>query len=162
MPASYPGSLKTSFGNPRIDLQSVVVANDVNPVYEEIVAIEKHLGIDINKRAANWGAAAYSTTSTTWTDLRTRLENAENGVFSSIQTTGGGVITNGTGSNGVSVTAATLTLRAASGQASMLLACTDNSSTLVAGFTPDGKLIALSIDGGTPATTAVTSGIAEG
>jgi hypothetical protein len=153
MPASYPGSLKTSFGNPRIDLQSVVVANDVNPVYEEIVAIEKHLGIDINKRAGNWGAAAYSTTSTTWTDLRTRLENAENGVFSSIQTTGGGVITNGTGSNGVSVTAATLTLKAASGQSSNLLEFKNSSDSVVAFVSGAGLLQAATIDGGSASST---------
>jgi hypothetical protein len=153
MPASYPGSLKTSFGNPRIDLQSVVVANDVNPVYEEIVAIEKHLGIDINKRAANWGAAAYSTTSTTWTDLRTRLENAENGVFSSIQTTGGGVITNGTGSNGISVTAATLTLKAASGQSSNLLEFKNSSDSVVAFVSGAGLLQAATIDGGSASST---------
>lgn len=148
MPASYPGALKTSFGNPRVDLQSVVVANDVNPVYEEIVAIEKHLGIDINKRLQNWGASAYSTTSTTWTDLRTRLENAENGVYTSIQTTGGGVITNGTSSAGTSVTAATLTLKKASGQSSNLLEFKDDSNTVVAYVTGAGLLQAQTIDGG--------------
>jgi hypothetical protein len=152
MSASYPGSLKTSFGNPRIDLQSVVVANDVNPVYEEIVAIEKHLGIDINKRLQNWGAAAYSTTATVWNDLRTRLENAENGVFSSIQTTGGGVITNGTGSNGVSVTAATLTLKAASGQSSNLLEFKTNSDAVVAYVSGAGLLQAAAVDGGSAAS----------
>lgn len=148
MPASYPGALKTSFGNPRVDLQSVVVANDVNPVYEEIVAIEKHLGIDINKRLQNWGASAYSTTSTTWTDLRTRLENAENGVYTSIQSTGGGVITNGTSSAGTSVTAATLTLKKASGQSSNLLEFKDDSNTVVAYVTGAGLLQAQTIDGG--------------
>ena len=154
MPASYPGQLKTSFGNPRVDLQSVVVANDVNPVYDEIVSIEKHLGIDINKRLQNWGASSYSTTSTTWTDLRTRLENAENGVYSSIQTTGGGVITNGTNSSGVSVTAATLTLKKATGQSSNLLEFKNDSNTVVAYVTGAGLLQAETIDGG----NAISSG----
>lgn len=153
MAASYPGSLKTSFGNPRVDLQSVVVANDVNPVYEEIVAIEKHLGIDINKRLQNWGASSFSTTSTVWTDIRTRLENAENGVYSAIQSTGGGVITNGTNSNGVSVTAATLTLKKASGQSSNLLEFKNDSNTVVAYVTGAGLIQAESIDGGSASSS---------
>lgn len=153
MTASYPGTLKTSFGNPRVDLQSVVVANDVNPVYEEIVAIEKHLGIDINKRLQNWGGSAFSTTSTTWTDIRTRLENAENGVYTSIQNTGGGVITNGTSSGGTPVTAATLTLKKASGQSSNLLEFKNDSNTVVAYVTGAGLLQAEIIDGGSAASS---------
>lgn len=154
MPASYPGSLKTSFGNPRVDLQSVVVANDVNPVYEEIVAIEKHLGIDINKRLQNWGASAFSTTATIWTDMRTRLENAENGVFSSIQTTGGGTIVNGTGTNGVAVTGATLTLKKASSQSSNLLEFKNDSDAVVASVSSAGFIQAVSFDGGNAASSA--------
>lgn len=157
MPASYPQNLKTSFGPPRIDLQSVVVANDVNPVYEEIVAIEKHLGVDINKRVDNWGVGSFSTTSTTWTDIRTRLENAENGIFSSIQTTGGGIITNGTNSNGSTVTAATLTLRRASGQSSNLLEFRNDSNAVVAYVSGSGLLQADVIDGGN-ASSAGTIG----
>jgi hypothetical protein len=153
MPAIYgTGALKTSFGPARVDLQSVVVAEDVNPVYEEIVAVQKFLGIDIHKRAQNWGTGTYSTQATQWTDLKTRLENAENGVHISVLTTGGAIIQNGTSPAGTSVTAASLTIRAASGQSSSLIDFRNSSNTVVASVKVDGTLTALALDGGNAAS----------
>lgn len=145
-------SIKTSFGAARVDLQSVVVADDVNPVYEEIVAIERYLGAAVHKRANNWGTGTFSTTATTWTDLKTRIENVENGVNSGVFTTGGSIIQNGTSPAGVSVTGASLTVKAASGQTSSLLEFKNSSNTVIASVKVDGTLTALAIDGGNAAS----------
>lgn len=153
MTAVYPGALKTSFGNPRVDLQSVVVADDVNPLYEEVVAIEKHVGADINKRKENWGVGAFSTTATVWTNLRDRVENAENGVSTSVQTTGGATIVNSTNAAGSSVTGASLTITQASGQTSNLLEFKNSSNTVVGYLSGAGVLQAVTIDGGSAASS---------
>lgn len=154
MTAQYGnGAIKTSFGPARVDLQSVVVAEDVNPVYEEIVAIEKHLGIDIQKRAQNWGTGTFSTQQTVWNDATSRIENAENGVISSVRTTGGSTIQNGVGPDGVTVTATSLTIRAASGQSSNLLELKNSSNVVVASVSTTGALQASVIDGGNAASS---------
>jgi hypothetical protein len=146
------GSIKTTFGPARVDLQSVVVAEDVNPVYDEIVALERYLGADVHKRTQNWGTGTFSTTATAWTDLKSRVENVENGVISSVLTSGGAVIQNGTSPAGVSVTGASLTVKAASGQSSSLLEFKNSSNSVVASVKVDGTLTALAIDGGNAAS----------
>lgn len=154
MAASYPTSLKPGFGTPRVDLQSAVVAEDVNPVYEEILAIEKHLGIDINKRANQWNVGSFSTTSTVWTNLRERLENAENGVVNSVSLSGGSIITNGTSPSGTTVTAASLIIKQASSQTSNLLEFRDSSNAVIAAISAAGAIQAGGIDGGNAASSS--------
>ena len=148
------GSIKTSFGAPRVDLQSVVVAEDVNPVYDEIVAIEKFLGADVHKRTDTWTTGTFSTQATAWSDLKARINNIENGVISSVRVTGGSVIQNSTSPAGTPVTGATLTLKAASGQASNALEVKSSTDALLASISADGKLQAVSIDGGNAASAS--------
>jgi hypothetical protein len=153
MPASYPTTVKPSFGAPRIDLQSVVVANDVNPVYEEVLAIESTLGADVQKRKENWGTGSFSTTSTTWTNLRDRLENSENGMLASVKTYGGSVISNATGSTGSTVTSTSLTIRQATGQTSNLMEFRNSTNDVVAFVSVSGLLQAATLDGGSAASS---------
>ena len=87
MAANYPTSTVT-FGSDRVDLVSTVVANDVNSVYHEVVAIANDLGTGNMgsgtpglKYSAAWGIGSFDSTTTTWTGLQARLQNIENGLY---------------------------------------------------------------------------------
>lgn len=87
MAANYPTSTVT-FGSDRVDLTSTVVANDVNSVYREVVAIASDLGAGNMgagtpglKYSAAWGIGTFDSTTTTWTGLQARIQNIENGLY---------------------------------------------------------------------------------
>lgn len=145
--ASYPSTL-ANFGADRIDLQSVVVANDVNPVYAEIVSIETILGLNVHKRQVSWNSGSFSSSSTSFSTLQARLENIENGVYAwstTGVTTAGGTVMLGT--DGVN-----LTLKQAANQTVNLLEFRTSNNTSVGYMTTAGKLEVVSIDGGTPSS----------
>jgi hypothetical protein len=145
--ASYPNQI-ASFGADRIDLQSVVVASDVNPVYAEIVSIETILGANVHKRQVAWTSGSFSASTTAFATLQARLENIENGVYS--WTTSGLTGSGGTvmlGTNGVN-----LTLKQATSQTVNLLEFRNSSNSPLGYLTTAGKLEVVSIDGGTPSS----------
>lgn len=83
--ANYPVNTVT-FGSPRVDLSSVVVAEDVNSLYREVVNIAADLGAGNMgvgtpglRFSAAWGIGTFATT-TTWTGLQARIQNIENGL----------------------------------------------------------------------------------
>jgi hypothetical protein len=92
--ANYPNSVKNF--DTKQDLTDIVYAADVNVVYDEVTAIESNLGTLIKSRDDNWGVGTFSTSSTSWTSLKARITNIENGVFTIfnnyVSTDGGDVI----------------------------------------------------------------------
>jgi len=87
--ANYPDSVVT-FGSARVDLVNSVVAEDVNSLYREVVAIAADLGsgsMGIGtpglKFSSAWGVGTFNSTTTTWSGLQARLQNIEKGVYES-------------------------------------------------------------------------------
>lgn len=79
----YPGSIPSfPASNPRIDGTSIVSAIDVNSVYQEVIAIASTLGINPQTRpaATPWTTGSALDTSTTYTTVRDRISNVENGL----------------------------------------------------------------------------------
>lgn len=75
---TYPSSVK-SFGLDRIDGTDVVIASDVNSAYAEIVSIENTLGTAPNV-SPSWGSGTFTTATTAWTDVKSRIANIEAGI----------------------------------------------------------------------------------
>jgi hypothetical protein len=143
MAANYPASIKV--WTPKVNLQDLVVSEDVNTVYEEIEAMQRQLGVGPGGLtiSGEWGASGdFSSATTTWTSLRARLQNIENGVFFAASRRGGSVIA----PSGAAVVG--LTVRAASGQTANLLEVRNSSNQVVSSFNSAGNLIG-TIDGGT-------------
>jgi hypothetical protein len=144
MSASYPGS-SVSF-TPRVDLTDTVVANDVNSLYAEVTAIANTVGLTPQTRSANWGIGSFSSANTSFSTVASRIQNAENGVFTVINDyvrLSGGSVVLPTGTSTVN-----LALRAATSQTANLLEARNSSGTVVASIGPAGAFRALSIDGG--------------
>lgn len=149
MTANYPSTVKS--WTARKDLTDLVVAYDVNSIYDEVTSIENQLGVG-GVTNSLWTSYAFSTATTDWTSgsnagLKDRLLNIEAGVRTAwdrrVNTLGGSIITpSSTSTTG-------LTLQAVSSQTSNLLEVKNDSSTLVAFIDKSGNFQALSIDGGT-------------
>lgn len=143
MAANYPASIKV--WDPVVNLQDLVVAEDVNTLYEEVEAIQRQLGVGPGglTTSGEWGAAGdFNSSTTSWGSLRSRIQNIENGVFFAASRRGGSVVT----PSGVAVVG--LTVRAASGQTANLFEVRNSSNQVVSSFNSSGNLIG-TIDGGT-------------
>lgn len=154
--AVFPDDVKSDFA-PRTDLKDIVRAIDVNPVYEEVTAIETTLGKDLLKSAV-WGTGNVDTSTTSWPSLKVRVQNVEYGVADAlvhrVSTAGGSTIT----SSAANVVG--LVIKSAENATANELEIRDSSSTVVASISAtgtlnvgaivaSGTLTALSIDGGT-------------
>jgi len=144
--ATYPSVIKTF--SRKQDSRDIVVANDVNVVYDEVEEIEVQLGVG-GVVTSNWASTAtWSTATSDWrtTGLKGRLDNIEVGVRqainSSVSTAGGSTITSS--SSGVKG----LTIKGASGQSALLLDVQNSANETLVSVSSSGKLIAVSIDGG--------------
>lgn len=143
--AIFPDEIKTF--NYKVNLQSVVLAEDVNQVYDEVTSIESHLGQGGVNTSLTWGQGAFNTSKTSWTNLRERLQNLENGTYRAYQErllAGGGstvVITS------PSVVGLSITGHAT--QTANLIEFKNSSGTRIASVSPTGTLYAVSINGGT-------------
>jgi len=143
MAANYPLSIKV--WEPVVNLQSLVVAEDVNTVYEEIESMQRQLGVGAGglTTSGEWGASGdFSSATTSWESLRTRIQNIENGVFFAASRRGGSVVTPSTAS------VVGLTVKAAASQTANLLEIRNASNQVVSSFNSSGNLIG-TIDGGT-------------
>jgi hypothetical protein len=136
--------------DPKVDLQSVVLANDVNQVYSEVTAIETHLGAAGVAISSAWaGIEPDLTANKNWTTLNGRLVNIEGGVYKAItdrvDVAGGDTITSSaTGVVG-------LEFRLVNSQTANPIQVTNAAGTgQVFYVTPTGKVVASSINGGTP------------
>lgn len=132
----------------RRDLLDLVVAADVNTIYDEVTAIEQELGAGGVKTSPTWGGSSFTSATTAWNSLKDRLANIENGVYTGINqrvdTAGGSTITSSTTST------VSLTVKARSSQTANLIEFKNSSNTVVSSVAPDGTLYAVAIDGGTP------------
>ena len=77
----YPNSVP-DFGTPRVDGTDVVVAVDVNSLYEEVVQIASTAGTNPQKRgvSAPWSTSATFVTADK-TTIGERITNVENGTY---------------------------------------------------------------------------------
>ena len=151
MPASYPTSIKVwsptdpGFDYPE-DLKTIVYARHVVTIYEEVTAVQQQLGAGGVATSGTWGSGAFTSATTAWGSLRARLQNIENGVFTSINnrvsTVGGSIVTPSSGS------VVGVTIRAASGSGTNLLEFRDVDNNLKTRVGSDGLLAGV-IDGGT-------------
>jgi hypothetical protein len=148
MTAAYPTIIK-EFSR-RQDGRDVVVANDVNVVYDEVQEIETQLGVG-GVTISNWASgSSFSTATSNWYPnggLKARLDNIEVGVLrginGSVATAGGSTITpSGTSIVGV-------TIKGASGQTANLLEVKNSSNAVLASVNKDGVLQVVTIRGGT-------------
>jgi hypothetical protein len=144
MAASYPLSIRTF--TPKVNLQDLVVAEDVNGVYEEVTAIETQLGAGGVATSPTWGSATFSTAVTNHGSLRTRLTNIEAGVFTGVtarvSTAGGSTVTpSSAATRGVII-------RAAASQTASLLEFQNSSGTVTGSVNAAGAFVGV-IDGGT-------------
>jgi hypothetical protein len=143
--AKYPTEVKR--WTSRKDLVDLVVADDVNTAYDEITAIEDELGSGGVKTSPTWGSSSFTSGTTVWDNLKARLANIENGVYTAfnqrVATTGGSTIQS-TGNSVVS-----LTVKAKTSQTANLIEVKNSSDTVVASVSTAGTLFATKIDGGT-------------
>jgi hypothetical protein len=141
----YPDRVKS--WTARRDLQDLVVAADVNTLYDEVTAIEQNLGAGGVAISPTWGGAMFNSTTLVWDNLHDRLINIEAGVFTAFtdRVDVGGGSTIQTLSNGTN----SLTIKAKSGQTSKLLEFKNASNETIASVSNTGAFVALSIDGGT-------------
>lgn len=141
---SYPGAVKTWVS--RRDLLDLVVAADVNTIYDEVTAMQQELGTS-PRVSPTWGATAFTSATTSWNSVKERLANIENGVYTSItqrvDTTGGSTIQSASNST------VSLTIRGKSGQTANLLEIRNASNSVISSISTGGALFATSIDGGT-------------
>lgn len=141
----YPARVKS--WTARRDLQDLVVAADVNTIYDEVTAIEQNLGAGGVAVSPTWGGTSFDSTTVNWDNLHDRLINIEAGVFTAftdrVDNAGGSTIQSASNST------TSLVIKAKSGQTANLLEFKDASNTTIAAVTPAGALTVLSIDGGT-------------
>lgn len=134
MPASYPASIKT-FTKKR-DLLDIVLAADINLVYDEVTAIEQKLGV---YPATNTGwSGTFDQTTLAWPTVRERIQNIEYGLFTAfndrVKTSGGSTLepalTNVIG----------LTLKAVAGQTVDLFQARNQSNNPITTIDENGVL----------------------
>ena len=90
MVASYPSSVRAYV--PRIDLVDTVIADNVNSLQEEVVALETTLGSAASSKnplVSVFGSTAFTTTmnganNSSWLTVYDRLNNIENGLLNGI------------------------------------------------------------------------------
>lgn len=144
--AYYPTDIKV-FQN-KVNLQSVVLAEDVNQAYDEITSMQVSLGTGIQN--STWTGTFAN--STQWPNLQTRLQNIEIGlqqaITTSVSTAGGSVITPAV------ATTLGLVIKGASSQTADLLQFKSSDGTVkgAIGFTDSTNatlvLKNITIDGG--------------
>lgn len=142
---TYPNAIKIF--DRKVDLQDLVVAQDVNQVYSEVEAIETQLGSGGVITSGTWGSSgSFITNTTSWSGLNSRLQNIENGLYTSftfrVKTDGGSTIT----PSATSVVG--LNIKATAGQTANLLEVRNASNAFALKVTSSGVTGGV-IDGGT-------------
>jgi hypothetical protein len=141
----YPARVKS--WTARRDLQDLVVAADVNTIYDEVTAIEQNLGAGGVAVSPTWGSGSFDVATTSWNNLHDRMNNVEAGVFIAytdrVNVGGGSTI------QSLANSTTSLVIKAKSGQTANLLEFKSSSNTVLASIDTSGALSAASIDGGT-------------
>ena len=147
--ANYPAG-PISFTN-KTDGVDAVVASDVNAVYAEVVAIGLELGVAPRQRSSGtWSTTWTSSGNAANTDVKTRLDNVENGAFRAntllVSNVGGSsIVASAANVKGLVIAGAT------SQSANLLELKTTSGGDPVTLVTHEGKFITYNIDGGTSA-----------
>lgn len=114
MAASYPSNVK-SFST-KIDFTDVVIAEHVNSLQEEVVAVETALGTS-PATSSGW-VGTFDSVTTTWSNVKSRINNLEYGLKTVFDRVGSAVTTTGTGAlvfgTSPTITTPVLTLASAS------------------------------------------------
>lgn len=136
MTARYPSN-PMSFDY-RQNVTDLVQAQDVNVLYDEASAVGATLGTN-PQVSASWGGSGFDSSTTSWTTVKDRIQNIENGVYiavtSRVSTNGGSTI------QPASTSTKGLVLKAVSGQSANLLESqTSGSTTAVTKIDKDGIL----------------------
>lgn len=145
---AYPAAVKywlTTDPDYPQDLKTIVYAKHVTQLYDEVTALEVHLGEGGVATSPAWGSG-FSTGTLSWGTLKDRLANIEKGVYEgkygTVSITGGSTITpTATGTTN-------LVLKAYASQTAALLEFQNSSGTVTNGISASGVLT--KINGGTP------------
>jgi hypothetical protein len=144
--ATYPDNL-ASFTAVR-NGEDTVQAQHVNVAYEEISATQTELGTNAADRSGAWSATPLVISSLSFSDVKSRIDNVENGAYYSqtslVNKAGGTTITPSTSS-----TKGLIIKGAASQSAHLLEFQVDGSTTAISYFRNDGTFFTPTIDGGT-------------
>lgn len=141
--SNYPATLITAVQlQPRTNAVDPVVAEDINPVYEELIAVEAAVGVT----PANYSprSAGYTTAVATFGSLSERVGNLEQGFVTRVVDTIGGKTIQPTAANS---TAVPLVVKQYSTSTANLLEFRLADGTLKTAVNSSGNIIA--IDGGT-------------
>lgn len=141
----YPARVKS--WTARRDLQDLVVAADVNTLYDEVTAVEQNLGAGGVAISPTWGSGSFDSTTVNWNNLHDRMNNVEAGVFTAytdrVNVGGGSTI------QSLANSTTSLTIKAKSGQTANLLEVKNSSNAVVAAIDASGVFSSAGIDGGT-------------
>lgn len=143
MAVQFPGAIKTF--TKKVDLQSLVVASDINEAYDEINAIETTLGTT-PATSGTWGSGSFSSATTAWSTVGARIQNIEHAAYymnnqAVIKAGGSQILPTDTST-------VNLSLKAYTGQTANILEVRNSSNTLTARVSSAGEFI-INIDGGT-------------
>jgi hypothetical protein len=135
MAANYPSSVTTF--TKKVDLLDLVVAADVNSVYDEVTAIETILGA-LPATSTGW-SGSFDSSTTSWTTLRDRIQNIEFGTYTAftdrVSKSGGTTITSS--ANGT----VSLAIQAKSGQTADIFQAKNSSGTVITKVNSSGVLL---------------------
>jgi hypothetical protein len=136
MPASFPASVKT-FTRKR-DLLDIVLAADINLVYDEVTAIQTALGAT-PQITPSWTAGVFTSSTTSWSSVKARIQNIEYGVYAAftdrVKSSGGSIILPDDTST------VNLTLRAKLSQTADLLRVENSAASIVTRVNSSGQLL---------------------
>ena len=135
MTASYPGSaIHFTYKH---DITDTVLADNVNVLYDEVIAIGNTVGLTPNV-SGTWGSGSFDSTTLTWASVSARIQNLENGVFNAVNnrvsTAGGSTLTPG------STSVVGLVLKGVTSGTDVLQAQAPGSSTAITKISRDGIL----------------------
>lgn len=82
MAANYP--LSTVTFSRRVDLRDLVMAQDVNALYDEVEALASTVGLT-PATSATWGSGTFSSATTSWTTVKARIQNIEHGLYTILE-----------------------------------------------------------------------------
>lgn len=136
MAASYPSNLK-SFGT-KTDFVDTVIADHVNSLQEETVAVQTVLGTS-PATSSGW-VGTFDSTTTTWSNVKTRINNIEYGVKNVYDKVGGSnilpVANGGTGVSSLGTGIATFLGTPSSSNLAAAVTDETGSGALVFGTSP--------------------------
>ena len=105
--ATFPGHVRTF--SPKVDLVDYILADHINSLQNEVVAIESTLGDNDGARTSDYSSSRQFVRTTNWTTLTARLLNIEAGLINGVpnspyvRTSGGSAIQPVSGTIGITL-----------------------------------------------------------